>query len=71
VCENGLMELLVCRSPMYFVKFFEALRDYSVALHVSYRDDGHLFFDASEATISSKHGLPRSGSQNGISFRCP
>jgi hypothetical protein len=34
----------------------------------------HLFassFGASEATIFSKRGSPRSGSQNGNSFNCP
>jgi hypothetical protein len=29
------------------------------------------YFGASEATIFSKHGSPRSGSQNGSSFKYP
>jgi hypothetical protein len=29
------------------------------------------YFGAREATISSKHGSPRKGSQNGISFSSP
>jgi hypothetical protein len=30
-----------------------------------------VYFGASEATIFSKHGSPRSGSQNGSSFNRP
>src|ERR1043166_402741 len=32
---------------------------------------GEIYFGARDATIFSKHGSPRSGSQNGISFRSP
>jgi hypothetical protein len=32
---------------------------------------GEFYFGASEATIFSKHGSPRSGSHHGISFNGP
>ena len=32
---------------------------------------GYFYFGANEATIFSKHGSPRSGSQNGINFKSP
>jgi hypothetical protein len=44
----------------------------SVACHAgASAEAGQFFFGASEATIFSKHGSPRSGSHNGISFALP
>ncbi len=42
-------------------------RNYRPAARVPPSD----YFGAREATISSKHGSPRKGSQNGISFNSP
>jgi hypothetical protein len=68
---------------MYFAKFGGALRgkmrmtvEAAVSAALRQMQAARLplqldHFGAREATISSKHGSPRKGSQNGISFNSP